>query len=135
MKTKTMIIATMLLTAVSLSAKQYPDSVRQASAEEPNIAYGWNFEFEGGLGVGSYLFDQLGSSYSAPHTQNKIKFPACGYRILKKHFIKISDTIKNKGIRILFLYLKILCNHRRIFRFAHICFTECLDIIPELPLS
>ena len=39
MKTKTMIIATMLLTAVSLSAKQYPDSVRQASAEEPNIAY------------------------------------------------------------------------------------------------
>ena len=76
MKTKTMIIATMLLTAVSLSAKQYPDSVRQASAEEPNIAYGWNFEFEGGLGVGSYLFDQLGSSYSAPHTQNKIKFPA-----------------------------------------------------------
>ena len=55
MKTKTMIIATMLLTAVSLSAKQYPDSVRQASAEEPNIAYGWNFEFEGGLGVGTRL--------------------------------------------------------------------------------
>jgi len=76
MKTKTFIIATMLITAVSLSAKQYPDSVRQASAEEPNIAYGWNFEFEGGLGVGSYLFDQLGSSYSAPHTKNKVKFPA-----------------------------------------------------------
>ena len=73
---KSIIIASLLMIAVSLTAKQYPDSVRQASAEEPNIAYGWNFEFGGGLGVGSYLFDQLGSSYSAPHTKNKIHFPA-----------------------------------------------------------
>ena len=76
MKAKMMIIATLLLSAVTLSAKQYPDSVRQAGAEEPHIAYGWNFEFEGGLGVGSYLYEQLGSSYSAPHTKNTIHFPA-----------------------------------------------------------
>ena len=73
---KSIFIASLLLIAVSISAKQYPDSVRQASAEEPNIAYGWNFELGGGLGVGSYLYDQLGSSYSAPHTSNKILFPA-----------------------------------------------------------
>lgn len=73
---KSIIIASLLLIAVSISGKQYPDSVRQVGAEEPNIAYGWNFEFEGGLGAGSYLFDQLGSSYSAPHTSNKVHFPA-----------------------------------------------------------
>ena len=55
---KTIFIASILLVAVSLSAKQYPDSIQQASQEEPNIAYGWNFEFGGGLGVGGYRFSQ-----------------------------------------------------------------------------
>jgi outer membrane protein OmpA-like peptidoglycan-associated protein len=73
---KSFIIASILLVAVSMSAKQYPDSVRQASAEEPNIAYGWNFEFAGGLGVSSSTFKQLGSSHKMNYTTNKINFPS-----------------------------------------------------------
>lgn len=72
---KTSLIASILLVAVSLSAKQYPDSVQQASAEEPNIAYGWNFEFGGGLGVSGYTFKQLGSSFSPAYTTNQVGFP------------------------------------------------------------
>lgn len=73
---KTIFIASILLVAVSLSAKQYPDSIQQASQEEPNIAYGWNFEFGGGLGVGGYRFSQLGSKFASPYTTNKLGFPA-----------------------------------------------------------
>lgn len=73
---KIFVIASMLIVAASLSAKNYPDSVQQQSRMEPNIAYGWNFEFGGGLGVGSYLYSQLGNSYSPDHVKNKITFPA-----------------------------------------------------------
>lgn len=76
MKSKVILIASLLVVAVSLSAKQYPDSIQQASKEEPNIAYGWNFEFGGGLGVSSYRFSQLGSKFVTPYTTNKIGFPA-----------------------------------------------------------
>lgn len=78
MKTKIFIIASMLIVAVSASAKQYPDSVRQASSEEPNIAYGWNFEFAGGLGVGRYEYRQIGASWTNTdrHITNKIQFPS-----------------------------------------------------------
>lgn len=73
---KLFVTASVLLVAVSLSAKQYPDSVRQASAEEPNIATGFNFEFAGGVGISSYTFKQLGASFKSPYTTNKINFPA-----------------------------------------------------------
>ena len=75
---KIFLIASILLVAASLSAKQYPDSVKQASAEEPNIAYGWNFEFSGGVGFGNYLFRQLGAKEDASfthHVKNKLSFP------------------------------------------------------------
>ena len=78
---KSFVIACMLIAAASLSAKQYPDSVKQQSRMEPNIAYGWNFEFGGGLGVGSYLYDQLGSSYKPAHVKNKIAFPSWNAQI------------------------------------------------------
>lgn len=70
------VIASVLMIAASVSAKHYPDSVRQQSRQEPNIAYGWNFEFGGGLGVGSYTYSQLGGSFRPAHTVNKIQFPA-----------------------------------------------------------
>ena len=73
---KTFIIASFLLIAASLSAKQYPDSIQQQGKQEPNIAYGWNFEFGGGIGVSSFAFKQLGSAYTSPHTMNAIQFPA-----------------------------------------------------------
>lgn len=76
---KTFLIASILLVAASLSAKQYPDSIQQASKEEPNIAYGWNFEFAGGLGVGGYEYKQLFASFSPGydhHVSNKFNFPA-----------------------------------------------------------
>lgn len=73
---KTFLIIGILAITASLSAKQYPDSVREASREEANIAYGWNFEFGGGLGVGSYLFSQMGSGYTPAHVVNKVQFPA-----------------------------------------------------------
>jgi outer membrane protein OmpA-like peptidoglycan-associated protein/phage tail protein X len=70
------VIAGILMIAASLSAAHYPDSVRQQSRQEPNIAYGWNFEFGGGLGVGSYTYSQLGASFQPAHVVNKIHFPA-----------------------------------------------------------
>lgn len=70
------VIASILMTAASLSAKHYPDSVRQQSRQEPNIAYGWNFEFGGGLGAGSYTYSQLGASFRPAHVVNKVQFPA-----------------------------------------------------------
>ena len=73
---KTISIISILLVAVSLSAKQYPDSVRQAMASEPNIKYGWNFEFAGGAGAGSYLYHQLGDAFTSPHTTNQIHLPS-----------------------------------------------------------
>ena len=69
------ITAIIVLSAVSLSAVQRPDSIRQASAAEPNIAYGWNFEFFGGAGVGQYLYDQLFTNYTTPHVTNKLAYP------------------------------------------------------------
>ena len=69
---KTFLIASILLVAASLSAKQYPDSIQQASKEEPNIRYGWNFEFAGGVGFGNSLYKQIGSKYVSPHTTNKL---------------------------------------------------------------
>ena len=74
--TRKFFLASLLVVAVSLSAKQYPDSVMQASQEEPNIATGWNFEFGGGFGVSGYRFSQLGSSFSPTYTTNKLGFPA-----------------------------------------------------------
>lgn len=68
-----------LLVAVSVSAaSHYPDSVQQASKAEPNIAYGWNFEFAGGLGVGSYTYQQIGKAYTNTdrHVTNKVNFPS-----------------------------------------------------------
>lgn len=75
---KTMTIISLLAITVSLFAKQYPDSVRQASAEEPNIAYGWNFEFAGGVAAGSYLYRQLFAPAPAGdrHVTNKVHFPS-----------------------------------------------------------
>jgi len=70
------IISLSLLMTVSLFAKQYPDSVQHKSQAEPNIAYGWNFEFGGGIGVGSYLYTQLFDKFTPAHTVNKIAFPA-----------------------------------------------------------
>ena len=65
-----------VLAALSLSAKQYPDSVKAQSKEEPNIAYGWNFEIAGGAGVSHFLFDQLGSSFVPAHSTNYIHYPS-----------------------------------------------------------
>ena len=65
-----------VLTALSLSAKQYPDSVMAQSKAEPNIAYGWNFEIAGGAGVSHFLFDQLGSSFVPAHSTNNIHYPS-----------------------------------------------------------
>ena len=78
MKSRIILLASLLVAAVSLNAKQYPDSVRQASAEEPNIAYGWNFEFSGGAGVGSYTYRQLFAPAPAAerHVTNQIHLPA-----------------------------------------------------------
>jgi len=70
------VIASVLMVAASLSATHYPDSVRQQSKQEPNIAYGWNFEFGGGLGVGSYTYSQLGATFKPAHVVNKVHFPA-----------------------------------------------------------
>ena len=70
------LIASVLMVAASLSAKHYPDSIQQQSQQEPNIAYGWNFEFGGGLGVGSYTYSQLGNSFQPAHVVNKVQFPA-----------------------------------------------------------
>ena len=72
---KSIVLASLLVVAVSLHATQYPDSVRQASAEEPNIAYGWNFEFGGGAGVGSYTYQQLFAKFSSPHVTNMVHYP------------------------------------------------------------
>ena len=68
--------------------------------------------------------------------QHKIKFPACGFRVVKKHFIKIPDTIKHQRVRILFLDAEILLDHRGIRRFFRhfLLFSECLDIIAEYAL-
>lgn len=75
---KTLLIAISLFVAASISAKQYPDSIQQASKEEPNIRYGWNFEFAGGLGVGSYEYKQLFTPFTGTehHVSNKINFPS-----------------------------------------------------------
>ena len=75
---KTMTIICLLAMTVSVLAKQYPDSVRQASAEEPNIAYGWNFEFAGGVAAGSYTYRQLFAPEPAGdrHVTNKVHFPS-----------------------------------------------------------
>ena len=73
---KIFLLSVILLVATSVSAKHYPDSVRQAGAQEPNIKYGWNFEFSGGLGVSSYTYKQIGSSFASPHVSNKVSFPA-----------------------------------------------------------
>lgn len=74
---KTIILATILTVATSLSAAtHYPDSVLQMSAEEPNIATGWNFEFGGALGVGGYTFKQLGSSFQPSLATNQLSFPS-----------------------------------------------------------
>lgn len=70
------LIASILVAATSLSAKHYPDSVRQQSRQEPHIAYGWNFEFGGGLGVGSYTYAKLSASFQPAHVVNRIQFPA-----------------------------------------------------------
>ena len=73
---KTIILAAILTVATSLSARQYPDSVLQKSAEEPNIATGWNFEFGGALGVSGFEFKQLGSSFQPTVSSNQISFPS-----------------------------------------------------------
>jgi len=74
---KTIILAVILTAATSLSAiTQYPDSVLQKSAEEPNIATGWNFEFGGAIGVGGYTFKQLGSSFQPSLSTNQVSFPS-----------------------------------------------------------
>ena len=74
---KIFLIISMIATAVSLSASHYPDSVQQASKEEPNIRYGWNFEFAGGVGLGSYTYQQIGAASTVPgqHVTNKLYFP------------------------------------------------------------
>ena len=78
MKNRMIVLASLIALTVSLQAKQYPDSVRQASAEEPNIAYGWNFEFAGGLGVSSYTYRQLFAPAPSGdrHTSNQVYFPS-----------------------------------------------------------
>lgn len=68
---KIFLIASFVLTVASLSAKQYPDSVMQAGKEEPNIAYGWNFEIGGGIGLGRYEYKQ-GTNFVSPHTTNQL---------------------------------------------------------------
>ncbi|MCR5050222.1 MAG: OmpA family protein [Paludibacteraceae bacterium] len=65
-------IASLLLIATSLSAKQlYPDSVQAASQAEPNISYGWNFEFAGGVGLGCYQY-KSGTKF-APGYEHHVK--------------------------------------------------------------
>ena len=75
---KLFVTIAIIAVAVALSASQYPDSVQQASKAEPNIAYGWNFEFAGGLGVGSYTYQQIGQSFTNTdrHVSNKVHFPS-----------------------------------------------------------
>lgn len=73
---KTILMISVVWVAVSLSAKQYPDSIKALSKEEPNIAYGWNFEFAGGAGVSHFLFDQLASAYKPAHSTNYIHYPS-----------------------------------------------------------
>ena len=77
-KKKLFLTIALIAIAISISASQYPDSVQQASKAEPNIAYGWNFEFAGGLGVGSYTYQQIGNSFANTdrHVTNKVHFPS-----------------------------------------------------------
>lgn len=72
---RSILLLTVVLTSLSLWAV-YPDKVKQQSSQEPNIAYGWNFEFFGGAGISRYAFHQLGTSYTSAHTTNRIAYPA-----------------------------------------------------------
>lgn len=76
MKKSFMIAGILLMMSSLCAARQYPDSVMQQSQEELHIPQGLNFEFGGGIGIGSYMFSQLGSAFVSPHTENRIAFPA-----------------------------------------------------------
>ena len=67
-------LLTLLLTA-TLFAAQLPDSVRTAGAEEYRIQKGWNFDITAGVGMGQFLFGQIGSSYTPPHTTTALAAP------------------------------------------------------------
>lgn len=64
-----------LFISVSLYAVDYPDSVQNASKEEYRIRKGLNFDVSAGVGVGQYMFHQLGVKYTSPHTSNLFVFP------------------------------------------------------------
>lgn len=68
-------ISVLALFSVSLSAKQYPDSIRQASMAEHTIRSGFTFDVYGGVGLGSSTFSFI---EDAPrnHSTNGLAFPS-----------------------------------------------------------
>lgn len=64
------------LATLTLAAAHYPDSVQVASAKEPRIENGWNFEFLGGLGVSQIAYQHWGQSPANDHIVNSLGFPA-----------------------------------------------------------
>ncbi|MBQ0136944.1 MAG: OmpA family protein [Bacteroidales bacterium] len=71
-----MLTLTALITTLTLVASHYPDSVKLASAQEPRIENGWNFEFLGGIGVSQIAYQHWGQSAANDHINNHISFPA-----------------------------------------------------------
>ena len=76
MKKQWTILSLVVLLASPAWAKQYPDSIKEASRAEQRIEYGWNFEFYGGLGFGRSEYKQIGDKYTPAHVDNHIGFPA-----------------------------------------------------------
>ena len=46
--------------------------------------------------------------------QHQVQLTGSNLGVLKKHFIKVAQTIKNQGVLIILFYLEILLHHRRI---------------------
>lgn len=76
MKKQWILLSLVVLLAIPAWAKQYPDSIQEASRAERRIEYGWNFEFYGGLGLGRSEYKQIGDSYTPAHVDNQLGFPA-----------------------------------------------------------
>ena len=76
MKRHLTIIALFAICFAPTWAASYPESVKQEGQQERNIAYGWNFDFYGGLGVSSYRFSQIGDNFTPAHVDPHVAFPA-----------------------------------------------------------
>ena len=73
---KQLITLIILLVSTTLSAKQYPDSVRVASDAEYRIIQGLNIDISGGFGFGGFGFTPMfGHRQADAHTLNANVFP------------------------------------------------------------